>query len=87
LLHLYSKGDLFASPQPPPFFFHLLCRCLVYLPYVFKKKNKDQYENHTGTNSNKGTALLLVANAVLAQSMGALQIVRIKSRFGVLKVQ
>ena len=53
----------------------------------FKKKNKDQYENHTGTNSNKGTALLLVANAVLAQSMGALQIVRIKSRFGVLKVQ
>jgi len=54
---------------------------------VFKKKNKDQYENHTGTNSNKGTALLLVANAVLAQSMGALQIVRIKSRFGVLKVQ
>lgn len=58
---------------------------------MFKKNNKNQYSNCTDTISNRGAALCKplspIANAILVQSTGVLQIIRIKSCFGVLKVK
>lgn len=72
-------------------FFHLLSRCLVYLPQMLRKNNKNQYSNCTDTNSKRGAALckplFLIASAILVQSTGVLQIIRIKTCFGVFKVQ
>lgn len=70
---------------------HLLSRHTMYLPPVFRKNNKNQYSNCTDTNSNRGAALskpfFLIANPVLVGSTGVLQIIRIKSCFGVLTVK
>lgn len=70
---------------------HLLSRCVVYLPHTFRKNNKNQYSNCSDTNSNRGAALsklfFLITNPVLVGSTGVLQIIRIKSCFGVLTVK
>jgi len=58
---------------------------------MFSKKSKNQYSDCTDKNSTRGATLskllFLTANAILPQSTGVLQIIRIKSCFGVLKVK
>lgn len=58
---------------------------------MFRKNNKNQYSNCTDTNSKRRAALckplFLIANAILVQSTGVLQIIRIKRCFGVFKVK
>lgn len=82
LLYLHSTADLFAHFSP-------FVEVFTVSSHMFRKNNKNQYSNCPDTNSSRGAALckllFLIANTLLVQNTGVLQIVRIKSWFGVLK--